>query len=110
MQPSVFSHQILNAAPYAFLDDAPLEERRARAVSLRRSLPDDPRDLAVLDQEAIREETENAWPRIRDADELHEALLILGLLPEDIGIARRAELGRSRSDLSGKVRFGLKNC
>ena len=42
VQPSVFSHQILNAAPYAFLDDAPLEERRARAVSLRRALPDDP--------------------------------------------------------------------
>ena len=100
VQPSVFSHQILNAAPYAFLDDAPLEERRARAVSLRRALPDDPQDLAALDQEAIREETENAWPRIRDADELHEALLILGLLPEDIGIARIAELGPAKTDLS----------
>ena len=48
VQPSVFSHQILNAMPYAFLDDAPLEERRARAVSLRRALPDDARDLAQL--------------------------------------------------------------
>ena len=86
VQPSVFSHQILNAAPYAFLDDAPLEERRARAVSLRRALPDDSRDLGALDLGAIQEETENAWPRIRDADELHEALLTLGLLPEDIGI------------------------
>ncbi len=83
VQPSAFSHQILNAAPYAFLDDAPLEERRARAVSLRRALPDDPQDLGALDIRSIQEETANAWPRIRDADELHEALLILGLMPEN---------------------------
>ena len=82
VQPSVFSHQILNAMPYAFLDDAPLEERRARAVSLRRALPEDARDLARLDQEAIRQESQNAWPRIRDVDELHDALLTLGVLPE----------------------------
>ena len=82
VQPSVFSHQILNAMPYAFLDDAPLEERRARAVSLRRALPEDSRDLGALDPRAIQEESENAWPRVRDADELHDALLILGVLPE----------------------------
>jgi ATP-dependent Lhr-like helicase len=69
--------------PYAFLDDAPLEERRARAVSLRRALPDDSRDLARLDPAAISRESENAWPRVRDVDELHDALLILGLMPED---------------------------
>ena len=82
VQPSAFSHQILNASPYAFLDDAPLEERRARAVSLRRARPHDPQDLGALDARAIQEERVNAWPRIRDADELHEALLILGLMPE----------------------------
>ena len=82
VQPSVFSHQILNAMPYAFLDDAPLEERRARAVPLRRALPEDSRDLTRLDPEAIRQESENAWPRIRDVDELHDALLTLGVLPE----------------------------
>ena len=82
VQPSVFSHQILNAMPYAFLDDAPLEERRARAVSLRRALPDDARDLAQLDPEAIRLESEYAWPRVRDIEELHDALLTLGVLPE----------------------------
>ena len=82
VQPSVFSHQILNAMPYAFLDDAPLEERRARAVPLRRALPEDSRDLTRLDPEAIRQESENAWPRIRDVDELHDALLTLGILPE----------------------------
>ena len=82
VQPSVFAHQILNAMPYAFLDDAPLEERRARAVSLRRALSEDARDLGSLDAQAIREESENAWPRIRDVSELHDALLVLGLLPK----------------------------
>ena len=82
VQPSVFSHQILNAMPYAFLDDAPLEERRARAVPLRRALPENSGDLTTLDPAAIRQETENAWPRIRDADELHDALLTLGVLPD----------------------------
>ncbi len=81
VQPSVFSHQILNAMPYAFLDDAPLEERRARAVPLRRALPDDARDLTQLDPDAITRESDNAWPRIRDVDELHDALLTLGVLP-----------------------------
>ncbi len=82
VQPSAFAHQILNAAPYAFLDDAPLEERRARAVSLRRALPEDARDLAALDPEAIRRESENAWPVVRDPEELHDALLMLGVLPQ----------------------------
>ena len=81
VQPSAFSHQILNAMPYAFLDDAPLEERRARAVSLRRALPEDSRDLGRLDPAAVAQESENAWPRIRDADELHDALLTLGVIP-----------------------------
>ena len=85
-QPSVFSHQILNAMPYAFLDDAPLEERRARAVTLRRALPEDARDLGTLDSEAIFAAAEDAWPVVRDAHELHDALLTLGMLPEtDIG-------------------------
>ena len=82
VQPSVFSHQILNAMPYAFLDDAPLEERRARAVTLRRALPKDARDLGRLDDAAIAEERANAWPRIRDLEELHDALLGLVVIPE----------------------------
>ena len=82
VQPSVFSHQVLNAMPYAFLDDAPLEERRARAVSLRRALPEDSRELGALDSDAIAEQSANAWPPVRDADELHDALLSLGLLSE----------------------------
>ena len=85
-QPSVFSHQILNAMPYAFLDDAPLEERRSRAVALRRALPEDARDLAALSPAAIAEAAKAAWPVVRDKHELHDALLTLGILPEqDLG-------------------------
>ena len=85
-QPSVFSHQILNAMPYAFLDeDNEIGERRSRAVALRRALPEDQRDLASLDAAAIREAARDAWPLIRDADELHDALLTLGVMPlEDV--------------------------
>ena len=82
-QPSVFSHQILNAMPYAFLDNAPLEERRSRAVALRRALPEHPGDLGALDGEAIDAAARDAWPLIRDIHELHDALLTLGVLPED---------------------------
>ena len=82
-QPSVFSHQILNAMPYAFLDEAPLEERRSRAVALRRALPDDPGDLGALDAAAVDRAARDAWPIVRDADELHDALLTLGLLPQE---------------------------
>jgi ATP-dependent Lhr-like helicase len=80
-QPSVFAHQLLNAMPYAFLDDAPLEERRARAVALRRALPEQAEDLGKLDADAIAAAAEDAWPTVRDADELHDALLTLGVLP-----------------------------
>jgi ATP-dependent Lhr-like helicase len=79
---SPFSHEILNANPYAYLDDAPLEERRARAVQLRRTLRTDVTDGAgALDPEAIRTVAQEAWPAVRDADELHEALLGMGIMP-----------------------------
>ncbi|BFU95859.1 MAG: putative ATP-dependent DNA helicase Lhr [Nitrospira sp.] len=81
--PSPFSHEILNANPYAFLDDAPLEERRARAVELRRTLPVDlASDVGALDQSAIEEVAREAWPIVRDADELHDALLTLVWVPK----------------------------
>ena len=91
VQPSVFSHQLLNAMPYAFLDDAPLEERRARAVTLRRALPEDARDLGALDAEAIVTEASFAWPTVRDADELHDTLLSLGVLT-DRDVAERSDV------------------
>ena len=80
-EPSVFSHEILNANPYAFLDDAPLEERRARAVQLRRTLPRDAREVGALDAAAIAEVASESWPLVRDADELHDALLTLSVTP-----------------------------
>lgn len=73
--PSVFSHEILNANPYAFLDDAPLEERRARAVQLRSSLRTDMGHAGILDPAAIEQISAEVWPEPRDADELHDALL-----------------------------------
>jgi ATP-dependent Lhr-like helicase len=76
-EPSPLSHEILTARPYTFLDDAPLEERRSRAVSLRRGLPVDAHDLAALDPDAIARVREEARPDPRDADELHDLLLAL---------------------------------
>jgi ATP-dependent Lhr-like helicase len=81
-EPSAFSHEILNANPYAYLDDAPLEERRTRAVQLRRTLsPEDANAIGALDPAAIAQAAEEAWPVVRDADELHDALLTLFILP-----------------------------
>ncbi|HEV2223361.1 MAG TPA: DEAD/DEAH box helicase [Candidatus Acidoferrales bacterium] len=81
--PSQFSHEILNANPYAYLDDAPLEERRARAVEMRRMLPEAVlSEIGRLDPAAIAEVREGAWPDVRDADELHDALQTLIALPE----------------------------
>ncbi len=80
--PSPMSHEILNSNPYTYLDDAPLEERRARAVALRRTDPDLARGLGALAPEAIAEVRAQAWPAPRDADELHDLLLSLVVLPE----------------------------
>ena len=84
--PSPFSHEILNANPYAFLDDAPLEERRARAVEMRRTLPAQlAGEVGALDPEAIEEVRRESWPVVRDPDELHDALLTLLWLPVEEG-------------------------
>jgi ATP-dependent helicase Lhr and Lhr-like helicase len=75
---SQFSHEILNANPYAFLDDAPLEERRTRAVELRQKLGSDvTAGDGTLDPAAIEQISAESWPEVRDADELHDALLTL---------------------------------
>jgi ATP-dependent Lhr-like helicase len=81
--PSPMAHEILNANPYAFLDDAPLEERRARAVSLRRVDPWLGREFGQLDGRAIEDVRQQAWPEVRSADELHDLLLSVCLLPVD---------------------------
>ena len=83
--PSQFSHEILNANPYAYLDDAPLEERRARAVQMRRMLPEAVlNEVGRLDQQAIARVREEARPDVREADELHDALQTLVALPEEM--------------------------
>ncbi|MGA2347667.1 MAG: helicase-related protein, partial [Candidatus Sulfotelmatobacter sp.] len=91
--PSQFSHEILNANPYAYLDDAPLEERRARAVNMRRVLPESVlEEVGGLDAGAIAQVREEAWPDVRDADELHDVLHTLVALPEELGKGHRASL------------------
>ena len=80
--PSQFSHEILNANPYAYLDDAPLEERRARAVEMRRILPESVlEEVGKLDSAAIDQVREEAWPDVRDPDELHDVLHTLIAFP-----------------------------
>ncbi|HXW06163.1 MAG TPA: DEAD/DEAH box helicase [Vicinamibacterales bacterium] len=80
-EPSVFTHEILNARPYAFLDDAPLEERRAHAVQTRRAgEPSSVGDLGALDPAAIERVRDEVRPDPRDPDELHDALVVAGFL------------------------------
>ncbi len=106
-EPSVFAHAMLNSAPYTYLDDAPLEERRARAISVRRTLP--PADAAAfgaLDEAAIAQVVADAAPVIRDAEELHDALLQLvavRVLPrtaasEEAAAGLRLDIAGVRSD------------
>jgi ATP-dependent Lhr-like helicase len=99
-EPSPLAHALLNANPYAFLDDAPLEERRTRAVSVRRGLPADlASGYGALDPEAIAQVARDAAPPVRDADELHDLLTLAGAVPEteawqplfaELAAARRA--------------------
>ena len=79
--PSLMSHEILNANPYAFLDDAPLEERRARAVSLRRMETEVIDADGLLDPKVVEAVVSGLWPEIRNREELHDLLLNLVLLP-----------------------------
>jgi ATP-dependent Lhr-like helicase len=94
--PSQFSHEILNANPYAYLDDAPLEERRARAVEMRRVLPQSVlEEVGKLDPAAIAQVRQEAWPDVRDADELHDVLHTLVALPvNDEGVPLQIDAER----------------
>ena len=80
--PSQFAHELINAMPYAFLDEADAAARRTRAVTLRRALPDAVSDGAGrLDRAAIETVREQLWPDIRDEHELHDLLLQVVVLP-----------------------------
>jgi ATP-dependent Lhr-like helicase len=96
-EPSLFAHEILNARPYAFLDDAPLEERRSHAVQSRRATdPASAGDLGALDADAIARVREEESPDPRDADELHDALLVAGCLSA-------GEIGNVRPELLAEL-------
>ncbi len=89
-EPSPLAAELLNARPYAFLDDAPLEERRTQAVYTRRAFePSSADDLGALDPAAIERVRDEAWPDVRDADELHDVLLTSGFLTEAEGTRGR---------------------
>ncbi|MCG7872270.1 MAG: DEAD/DEAH box helicase [Candidatus Thiodiazotropha lotti] len=81
--PSPMAHEILNARPYAFLDDTPAEERRALAVQQRRMDAGNATEMGQLDPQAIERVKQEAWPQPRSADELHDALVITGFIVED---------------------------
>lgn len=92
--PSPLAMEILGARPYAFLDDAPLEERRTQAVLARRwSDPESTDDLGALDPEAIAAVREEAWPEARNADEMHEALTALACIAESEATSQPQWLG-----------------
>lgn len=80
-EPSPFAQEIINARPYAFLDDAPFEERRTNAIRNRSwADPAEARDYSLLDAEAIQRVQEEAWPWVSNPEELHDALLSVGYM------------------------------
>jgi ATP-dependent Lhr-like helicase len=115
-EPSAFARGILNAAPYAFLDDAPLEERRTQAVSSRRVLDPATADtLGALDPAAVQRVREQAWPDAECAEEVHEALLWMGHVTraeaeasgwnawiEELYAAHRVVVDGSESPIAGR--------
>jgi ATP-dependent helicase Lhr and Lhr-like helicase len=84
-EPSVLAHEILNGRPFTFLDDAPLEERRSRAIPLPRGLPVEAHELARLDRAAIDRVAEQVRPDSHSSDELHDLLMTVTALRPDGG-------------------------
>jgi ATP-dependent Lhr-like helicase len=110
-EPSVLSHELLNSAVYTFLDDAPLEERRTRAVYTRRATEvRSADDLGALDPAAIQRVREEAWPVANTADEMYDALMVAGYIKESELAAHwpalLAELG-ARAVRKGNAWFAL---
>ncbi len=84
--PSPLAAEILTARPYAYLDDAPLEERRTLAVTQRRWLdPETAADMGKLDPAAIATVREQAWPEVTNPDELHDAMHAMGVITDQEG-------------------------
>jgi len=103
--PSPLAAEALTARPYAYLDDAPIEERRTQAVQARRfGDAGNVGEMGALDADAIAGVREEAWPRARSADEVHEALMTLGAVTAaeardnehwDVALALLARAGRA---------------
>jgi ATP-dependent Lhr-like helicase len=107
-EPSPLAAEILNARPYAFLDDAPLEERRTQAVLARRWLdPEAASDIGRLDPAAIRRVREEAWPDAETRDELHDALCWLGFLTAEEAEAQWGEFLETLAGERRATRFAL---
>jgi ATP-dependent Lhr-like helicase len=103
-EPSPLALEALNARPYAYLDDAPLEERRTQAVMSRRWLdPTEAADIGKLDPQAIERVREEAWPDATTCDELHDALLWLTFLTDEERL-RNAAWPALMNDLVGAGR------
>ena len=103
-EPSPLAAEVLDARPYAFLDDAPLEERRTRAVSMRRGLdPASAADIGRLDADAIDRVCEEAWPDAANPDEVHDALVVLGFATTAEAIAGRTA---NPADVARKLASG----
>ncbi|MDX1519133.1 MAG: DEAD/DEAH box helicase, partial [Gammaproteobacteria bacterium] len=104
--PSPMAEEILNARPYAFLDDAPAEERRTRAVSTQNILDiNDASDLGKLDADAINRVRSEAWPAMENIDELHDAMYQLGFLkPSDISPDNRTRTEQLLTELTDQKR------
>jgi ATP-dependent Lhr-like helicase len=103
-EPSPLALEALNARPYAYLDDAPLEERRTQAVMSRRWIdPESAADIGKLDPEAIARVRAEAWPDASTPDELHDALLWLTFLTDEERL-RNAEWPRLMDELAGRGR------
>src|SRR5881396_3857113 len=101
-EPSPLASEILNARPYAFLDNAPLEERRTQAVYTRRASERNGSDgLGILDAAAIEKVQKEAWPEATNADELHDALMLIGALPPE-EIQRNARNGNAEHFINAR--------
>jgi ATP-dependent helicase Lhr and Lhr-like helicase len=106
-QPSPLALEVLSARPYAYLDDAPLEERRTQAVMSRRWLdPETAADIGRLDAEAIERVRREAWPEVGNADELHDALHWLGFVTAH-EVRRQVGWDAWLAELAGQKRAGL---
>jgi ATP-dependent helicase Lhr and Lhr-like helicase len=106
-EPSPLCHELLNARPYAFLDDAPLEERRAHAVYTRRAGEPGHGDLGALDRAAIERVRDEARPDPRDADELHDALMTIGFLTTEEAAPISPALFRQLVEARRAVEFDI---